>query len=375
MSGPAHTSGWRDCWHRHTLGRLLDERPRGEDNNFLILRLLAAMAVVVGHSFPLAPTACMDCKDVLRQLGAPVPLHGMGVLVFFAISGFLILRSATSHRLKDFARSRVLRILPGLAICAITMAFVIGPFYSGLPVTDYLSRNEPYAYVARIVTFARHSPFELPGVIFSAGPHGSTVNGSLWTIPLEVRLYILAAIVGVANRRFRIPCLVAIGAMVALTAQWDLSAIVPNEDNYRLAWLFAIGSAMYAARRWIPMHALLCVGLAVAWKALGETPAGHALFNVLVAYTTLYLAFLPAVRLPGFIQDYSYGIYLYAFPAQQMLAHAFPSLGPYRLMAMALPLTWLAGMLSWKLIEERATLWGRRRPITPVECRIHRPEG
>jgi peptidoglycan/LPS O-acetylase OafA/YrhL len=347
-------------WRPSTLGRLLNERSRGTANNFLLLRLLAAMMVVVGHSFPLAPTTCVSCQDVLRQLGSPVPLHGFGVLVFFAISGFLILRSATTHALADFVRSRVLRIFPGLAICALLMAFVVGPLYSSLVTTEYLAQGEPYSYILRVVAFSRHPVFELPGVTFTEGRFGTTVNGSLWTIPLEVRLYILAAIAGVASRRFRVPCLVTIGTFVLLSGVWDLSFIVPNEDDYRLAWIFAIGSTMYAARRWIPMHALVCIALLIAWRILRETGVGAALFNILVAYVTLYVGFLPAIRLPRAIQDYSYGIYLYAFPIQQMLAHSLPSIGPYRLMAIALPLSWLAGMFSWKLVEERALRWKAR---------------
>lgn len=281
----------------------------------------------------------------------------MGVLIFFAISGFLILRSATQHRLVDFARARVLRILPGLAICAVVMALVIGPLYSAYSFTEYLTRSEPYSYIFRIVTFARHVPFGLPGVVFTATANGSTVNGSLWTIPLEVRLYVLAALAGLSIRHLRIPGLVTIGILTLLSGWTDLSFIVPNEDDYRLAWMFAIGASMYIARRWIPMHALICIGLIVSWRVCRETTAGPALFNVMVAYSTLYVAFLPAMRMPTYVKDYSYGIYLYAFPLQQVISHMLPSIGPYGLMALSLPLSCLAGVLSWKLIEEKALRW------------------
>ena len=64
----------------------LADRLGSRDNNFDLLRLLAAWAVLVSHSFAL--------------LGRPEPLHqfgttlgNVGVLIFFAVSGLLIRRS------------------------------------------------------------------------------------------------------------------------------------------------------------------------------------------------------------------------------------------------------------------------------------------
>ena len=66
---------------------------RGRDNNFLIIRLLAATAVVVGHSFALSYLECLSCTDPGLLLGMPVPVHSLGVEVFFMVSGFLIAAS------------------------------------------------------------------------------------------------------------------------------------------------------------------------------------------------------------------------------------------------------------------------------------------
>lgn len=66
---------------------------RGRDNNFLIIRLLAATAVVVGHSFALSYLECLGCTDPGLLLGMPVPVHSLGVEVFFMVSGFLIAAS------------------------------------------------------------------------------------------------------------------------------------------------------------------------------------------------------------------------------------------------------------------------------------------
>lgn len=337
-----------------TLAELLQERGADRNNNFLLLRLAAAMSVVVGHSFPLSPKQCETCIDHLRAVGSPVPLHGLGVLVFFAISGFLILRSATTQGLQAFVRSRLLRILPGLAVCVVLTAFVIGPIYSTLRVEDYFGLLSPYDYVLRAISFTRHPAFELPGVAFTSTRFGTTVNGSLWTIPLEMRLYILAAIVALASRYLRVPAWVAILSIVLLAAAVDTTTIVPDEDGYRLAWLFGLGASMFACKRWIPMHWTVMLLILLAWLISRGTTVEAAAFNLLVAYGTMYLAFLPKLVLPPGIRDYSYGIYLYAFPIQQMVGHAFPSFGPYALMTACIPLVWMAGMASWFAVESPA---------------------
>lgn len=338
--------------HVAMLGRLMEGRGKEGQNNFLILRLFAALLVIVGHSFALAPRRCGACVDPLRAIGAPVPLHGFGVLVFFAISGFLIVRSALTHDAAFYLRSRLLRIVPGLAVCAILMAFIVGPIATSLPWDTYFSASEPYSYVARVVLFFRQVPFELPGVGFTTSPNGRTVNGSLWTIPLEVRLYIIALLTGLCVKRFHIPALAAIGAWVLISALVDLSVVVPNEDGYRLSWMFALGAAAYSARHWLPMHGSLLALLAFAWFVLRETPVGSLVFLLATTYGTLYVAFLPRLRLPGWIEDCSYGIYLYGFPIQQLLGAHFVAFGPFRMMVVAIPIAWVIGMASWRWVEQ-----------------------
>jgi peptidoglycan/LPS O-acetylase OafA/YrhL len=78
------------------------------------------------------------------------------------------------------------------------------------------------------------------------------------------------------------------------------------------------------------------------------------MFPVCGAYLVLWAAFHPLFRLHGFSKygDFSYGMYLYAFPIQQLLVmHNSGSMNPYALFALAWPLSILAGMLSWYVVE------------------------
>ena len=97
-----------------------DADPPGRQNSFDLLRLVAAVMVLISHSFPLVGEAEPEL--------AGVSLGGFGVIVFFAISGYLVTRSwAYDQRLTAFAAKRGLRLLPALAVCVLVTAYVIGP--------------------------------------------------------------------------------------------------------------------------------------------------------------------------------------------------------------------------------------------------------
>jgi peptidoglycan/LPS O-acetylase OafA/YrhL len=54
------------------------------------------------------------------------------------------------------------------------------------------------------------------------------------------------------------------------------------------------------------------------------------------------------------IGDFSYGIYLYAFPIQQIIVHFVQGITALQLMSISLPCAIIAGILSWHLIEKKA---------------------
>lgn len=333
---------------------------RGRDNNFLIIRLLAATAVVVGHSFALSYLECLGCTDPGMQLGMPVPVHSLGVEVFFMVSGFLIAASGERNSVKDFYLARALRILPGLLVCLFLMAFVLGPVITSLPLAEYFSQGQVYKYFYSPLLIFKDAQFVLPGVTFTPRFQGVSVNGSLWTIPLEMRMYLVLGALVLVARFFRWP---ASGlTLMALLVSLGLHTLHPAYADYpfKLVVCFLAGSAFYSCRAMIP-HAgwllLLCAGLFLLSKG-GRFEVFT--FATLTIYATLYFAYCPQLRLPSLVQDYSYGIYLYAFPIQQILAGAMPWAGPYWLMLAAVPASWLAGYVSWQLVEKPALLMRRR---------------
>jgi peptidoglycan/LPS O-acetylase OafA/YrhL len=76
----------------------------------------------------------------------------------------------------------------------------------------------------------------------------------------------------------------------------------------------------------------------------------------LLAYVLLTFALHPKLRFAAFnrIGDYSYGLYVYAFPIQQALVHVQRDLGPIALFAAAFALTLLVAIASWHGMEKPA---------------------
>lgn len=163
-------------------------------NNFDAVRILSAIAVLVGHAFVLtgngpAPTLFA------------IPLHTIAVAVFFSISGYLIAGSWERVPVWDrFLWHRCLRIFPGLIALVLVTVFIVGPLISSLSILEYFANSETYKYLQSASTLATYS---LPGVFGSEIHAVSAVNGSLWTLGVELICYFFVLGVGffVRSRR------------------------------------------------------------------------------------------------------------------------------------------------------------------------------
>lgn len=350
-----------------TLGTLAE----GRDNNFNLIRAIAATAVLVSHAYPIA-----------LGPGTPEPLkaltgHALGsiaVYVFFVISGFLITASyLRSSGPVSFLVARGLRLFPGLLVSLALVAFVMGPLVTSLPLGAYLGHAEVYTFMARNLTLVEPQ-YILPGV-FEDNPMRA-VEGSIWTLVFEVACYMGVFVLGLLGWLKR-PALVAV-ALAIFFAAWLAREITGAELIYHIRQIltlglpFALGTAAWIWRDRIALHwAGVLATAALAW-ALSGTALSFAAFALALGYGTFWLAYIPGGWLRAYnrLGDYSYGIYIYAFPAQGLAVWLAGPMTPLANMALGLALTLPPSIASWHLIESpalslrrRLTGWLTRRPV------------
>jgi len=334
---------------------LLAEQAAGRDNNVLAIRYAAAASVILFHCYALTDH-WLD--EPLYAAFAPMNLGALGVEVFFVLSGFLVTQSWLQHpSAKAFAMARVLRIYPAL-VAATVFTIVVAGASSTLPWGEYLASPTTWRYFVRTA-----SGFDvvdkLPGV-FADNPFPHAANGSLWTLPVELRLYVLVGLVGIVGLLARPGAwlVAAIALCLAMVAWPDLVPLDPNTRGTRLAaFLFVLGSLASVWRRHVPLSlpgAALALALPFA-DAHGFARDGP-LFALLLSYVVLVVAYHPALRLPGLAgkPDYSYGLYVYAFPIQQTLVRLAPGIAPSLLFVAAVALTLAIAALSWHALEAPA---------------------
>lgn len=342
--------------------KVIADYSEGRDNNFNLIRMVAAVMVLFNHSFDLLG---LNGHEPLTWL-IGVPSSVVGVNVFFIISGFLVAGSySRSRNLLVYLESRFLRIFPGLVACVLFCAFVLGGLLTSLPLAHYYARNEIWEYVlinSTLLLDKIRLRYILPGV-FAGNPYPDIVNGSLWTLPYEVWLYVFLAVVGICGvlRKRK-----AANVLFLAIVECDMIILAlmgggnPNlfgfSDFARFSMYFSIGAVLFVNRYAIPLHRVL-FGLAfaatlVAWR----TPLAEAVFPLALAYSILWLAYVPSglIRAYNGLGDFSYGMYIYAFPIQQALISRVPGLEPIQLFSLALPVTFIFAAVSWHAIEKRA---------------------
>lgn len=358
-----------------SLGAAFDSR----NNALNAWRLAMAMGVILWHSWLI--TGRQVTFEPAHQLLRDVWVDG-----FFAISGFLITRSWLRRpRLRDYLVARGLRLLPAFWVCLIVVAFVIAPIAVGIQGGSYgtiLSSNAPFDYVlgnsALMVKLN-----DIAGTPLGV-PRPGEWNSSLWTLYWEALCYLAVAILGVVGllrRRWLIPVLFAL-ALWWSTRLPSMSAVVeapPGEGPpidaatqlliaqgaaARFAVMFLAGALLYQVRDAIPARWSLVAASVTIVLAASLLPDYRVVAAFPLAYALVVSGALirhPRMRLPT---DLSYGVYIYAFPIQQLLVICgLAWLAPPAFAVVAAAATLPLAALSWFLVEKPAmSLKDRLRP-------------
>ena len=323
-----------------------------DGNRFDLIRFLLATMVIASHSYAVLGTEVLNHEPMVL-LTQKMGLGTLAVHGFFLISGFLVSASfSRCQTARGYLLARALRIYPGMLVALSITALLVAPRYG--------ARGDLISYVWRPL-LGRNLP-DFPGAFPANSLH--YLNASLWTLRFEVFCYALVpllAALGIYRWSARALGLWLLGYVTFLAVDGGSYQLGPFEwldELPNLTVYFLAGATLFALREQLPHSRGLAAG---AFVGLALT-ARHGLRQTmpwLGGYLVLYLALLPASprptqrRLERFLGDISYGMYLYAFVIQQVLvADWLPHGGPRRLLAVSFPLSLLAGVLSWTIVEK-----------------------
>jgi peptidoglycan/LPS O-acetylase OafA/YrhL len=338
----------------HTIAALLG----GRDNNFNLIRFIAASAVLVDHCFALvapekAAAAAIDFEAL--EIGR------YAVDVFFVVSGFLVTRSVlTQPTLVNYAAARVLRLFPALIVVCIFTAFLLGPLVTLASWGGYFADPRTWLYVPVTSSLLSYT-MTLPGV-FDTVPLSGIINTPLWTLRYEAICYValgLFALAGLLATRYRAGLTLAaiLCVYLAVTYATDLRSQSASIDSMsRFAFDFLLGGAFYIFADRIRLDFRMAIVLGVIAVVSFGTPLFEPAFRVALAYSTLWFALVPsgAIRRFNLMGDYSYGIYILCFPIQQTMVMLNPGITPFWLFVSAFPAVLALAILSWHFVEHPA---------------------
>jgi peptidoglycan/LPS O-acetylase OafA/YrhL len=327
-------------------------------NNFDLLRLLAASFVFISHSYAIRGIA--DQEFLIRISSGRYSLSGLGLTIFFTISGFLVSKSIDqTPSVKSFLFKRFLRIWPGLMVNILLTIMITGLFFTVLTFSSFLSDSQTIKYLLVNISLVK-------AVLWLPGAFGSRpVNISLWTIPVETRLYLLLLIgwlAGLFKKKIFMIILwsAAILFFIDLHAGGYLISIIPKPLIWDsgLFMFFLTGSLAYFFREYLKFNAFIWMGmLACRLLAFKWLPQYSSILDFpFFSYTILFFGY-GIMTFPFIKSDLSYGIYLYGFPVQIAVQSVFGNtLNTVQNLFIAIFITLILATASWNLIEKRALL-------------------
>lgn len=324
-------------------------------NNFDFVRFLAAFFVVYGHCEALSGTQAIQI--------AGQAIQGLGVLIFFSLSGYLVTNSLRRHpSAAAFLAKRCLRIFPALAVVVTLSTYLLGPAMTTLSLHDYFQNELSRHYMRAIGLYIS---YYLPGV-FEKQPYPGAVNGSLWSLPAEFLCYLIVAATAFLPMRFgRMVLALGIGATISL------NLILPYYKGPQLVYYgtdlfqwsavavyFFVGAVYYAFRiRLRPAVGIIAAGLLLAAPEFLSVTESSMLLCIGLPYVILSLGgqATPVLHRWGRCGDLSYGMYLYSFPiTQTIIALTHNGMEVHILIACVTALSAGCAFLSWHLIEKWA---------------------
>ncbi len=330
-----------------------------DNNNFDLIRLGAALAVMLGHSFGIRGGGNVE---LMLRFTHRESFGSFAVYGFFLISGLLVSASyAKQSSPLRFMALRALRIWPGAIVCALFIGLVVGPLFTSVSLASYFSNPQTLHWLVHNTSLIGGVGGPLPG-IFDKNHFPSFANATVWTLPIELECYVIVLVVGllgaIGSRRGTVIAIAVASVVFAYVAKHPPAHMtlsyffqIPIAYSFYPVPFFLLGMLLYPFRDQVRLHWVPPVLLLVIYIPLRDTTAGAVLLYPGFAYGLLWIASIKSLRRFKPRHDYSYGIYLYGFVVQQAVTALLPSLNNYLSVAIAMPFAIGLAALSWHFVE------------------------
>jgi peptidoglycan/LPS O-acetylase OafA/YrhL len=327
------------------------------NNNFDFLRLFAAVCICFTHSFYLLQQE--NAEPLSELTNNYFDFSIIGLSIFFTISGYLIYHSASTSSLKQFAWKRLLRIQPLLIVMCLLLVIAGGFWLTAVSTLQYFSNKETYTYFRNILPIFG-AQFNLPQV-FSTNIGESGVNGSIWTLVVEERLYAIIALLFVFKNYkeiiFRYTIIAINIIYLAHIFVFD-NTLIPYLNGRHIIYMimFLNGALMYNvkinffqyAKQWlIWLVAIMFLIITIKIPALQK--------SIVIPFIVLMFAHKQLVlNKAGQWGDFTYGVYLFSFPIQQIIVFVCKNqIKPYTLFALTMLISLPIAVCSWHFFEKK----------------------
>lgn len=339
------------------------------ENNFDLIRLLAALQVVLGHGIHHLKIESDFLVSSLEHCLKYLP----GVPIFFLISGFLIYASfdRNSDDLARYFRNRFIRIYPGLWVCIlVTAALLLYDWPSDI--FSLLSTSSFWIWLFAELSIAQ---FYTPEILRFWGV--GAPNGSLWTITVELQFYVIVPLIGLLSRKISATtvvifvCLISVIANIYIGTLPEDSIVTKLGNVTVLPYLYYFGFGMLAYRYWDKIKQFF-EGKFLIWLLLYAAVVFTSVYifdlavteyfihspmnlvaDILLAGLTLSAGYTGTRHFAHLLRgnDISYGIYIYHMLIVNFMVHRELFGSPVYLL-IAFIATIVVAFVSWKLVEQ-----------------------
>jgi len=328
-------------------------------NNLDIFRFIAACMVIYGHAYTLTPEP--GKQDWIQSLLGFEHSGSLAVKIFFFISGLVVTNSLITKRDPiSFAVARFFRIWPALIAVVIISALIVGPIFTSLSLRDYFGSKETFSYIYSNISLK--IVYVLPGV-FDSLPYKQAINGSLWTLPYEAAAYIAllsAYLIGLFENKWIATVVLLVILVDSMAGNAVLITWLPHSLAYTmLAPCFAFGALLALHKDVIQINLGSALGGWAIYYVFRFSSLTHYFLYSAVFLTILYLSSIKSIVSIKIKSDISYGIYLWGFLVQQILAYYFHDRGVRFNQVAAMVISIIIAAISWRYLESKCIRYGQ----------------